>query len=416
MGVVSVLASAGIRERPRQYFCLLLLAEASANGVVVARDLFVLLLFWAAAAMPLTLRVGGWGGPRREQAAVRLLAYWGLGSVALAGAALMLYVAAGGVGFDLDLLLKASPTPRAQVAVAVALIVAAATRLPLVPFHAWARDVLAEAPVGVAVLVAGLGARLGGYLLLRLLVGGEHDGARLLAPFLAAMAGLTVAYAGLAALRRDDVRRVGAYAALVPGGITALGVSGLTPLAVDGTVLSLLAGGLVAALIVGACATVAERANTRSLALLGGLATRVPVLAWLLVLAVLAVLGVPGLASFAAQLLVVLGSFRNQPAGVLGVLVGLVLATVAMGGLLYRVLFSAPNPDAPGASEVSLSETWYLGLLAGSLIYFGVLPGGPKLAGVPIFDPGIINVLSASSSDLASPYLPGGAQAGGGTP
>ena len=70
-------------------------------------------------------------------------------------------------------------------------------------------------------------------------------------------------------------------------------------------------------------------------------------------------------------------------------------------------LFGAPNADAPGVSDVSLGETWYLGLLAGALLWVGLFPGGPKIPGteVPLFDPGLINQMSAGISDIASPYV-----------
>ena len=152
IGIVSVLASLGIRERVRSYFCLLLLAQATVNGAIVARDMFVLILFWSAAAIPLALLVLGWGGPRRHAAAWRLLGYWGLGTAALAIGGMTLYAAAGGSTFDMDVLLKATISPRVQLAVGALMIVAAATRLPLFPLHGWARDVYSEAPVGVTAL------------------------------------------------------------------------------------------------------------------------------------------------------------------------------------------------------------------------------------------------------------------------
>jgi NADH-quinone oxidoreductase subunit M len=269
--------------------------------------------------------------------------------------------------------------------------------------------VFAEAPAGVAVLVAGSATRLGGYLLVRLLVAGQHDGATLLAPLLALMAAATAAYGGIAALGRQDIRRSAAYLALLPGAIAALGAAALTPLAVGGSVFMLFAGGLVAALMVGACATVAERAQTRSLALLGGLAARSPRLAWPFVLAALAVIGVPGMASFASELMVFLGSFKSQPAGAFGAGLGLLLAAASLAVLLYRVAFRPPNRDAPGTGEPSGAETWYLGVLAGALLYFGLIPGGPKIGGVPLpLDPGIVNVLGPAAADIAAPYVPGG--------
>src|SRR5207249_16854 len=119
VGIASVLASIGIRDRVRTYFALLLLAQASANGAIVAR----------------------------------------------------------------------------------AMIVAGATRLPLFPLHGWLRDALAEAPVGVAVVVSGAASRLGAFLLLRVVIGAEPAAAHLLSPVLAALAALTVGYAALAAIR-----------------------------------------------------------------------------------------------------------------------------------------------------------------------------------------------------------------------
>ena len=261
VGIASVLASLRIRERVRSYFCLLLLTQATINGAIVARDMFVLVLFWSAAAIPVALLILGWGGPRRHAAAWRLLGYWGFGTAALVLATMVLYANAGGTSFDMDVVLKAAISPRVQLAVGVALIVAAATRLPLFPLHGWARDVYSEAPVGVAVVVASTASRLGAYLLLRVLVTAEPAGAHLLGPLVAALAALTVGYAALASLRLIDLRQSGAYLAMIPGGITVLGLAALSPLSIAGSVFSMFTGGLAAALIVGVCATVSDRAQ-----------------------------------------------------------------------------------------------------------------------------------------------------------
>jgi NADH-quinone oxidoreductase subunit M len=406
IGIVSVLASLGVRERVRSYFCLLLLTQACINGAIVARDMFVLVLFWGAAVVPIALLILGWGGPRREGAAWRLVGYWGMGLAALVVAVMTLYSATGGTSFDMDVLLKSTLSPRVQLAVGAAVIVAAATRLPLFPLHGWARDVYAEAPVGVGVVVAGTASRLGAFLLIRVLVGAEPAAAQLLSPLLAALAALTVAYAGLAVLRAADLRHASAYLAMVPGGVTVLGLAALAPLALAGGVLSLFSGGLAAALIVGVCATLSDRAQSRSLQVLGGLAPRMPKLAWLLVLAALALLGVPLMASFLAEAMTFFGTFKNQPVGGFAVAAGLAITAVALAILLHRVLFGSPNPDAPGVSDASLGETWYLALLAGALLWVGVFPSGPKVPGtdLPLFDPGLVNTMGAGLADLASPY------------
>jgi NADH-quinone oxidoreductase subunit M len=229
----------------------------------------------------------------------------------------------------------------------------------------------------------------------------------LLSPLLAALAAVTVGYAGLAALRTVDVRHAGAYLAMVPGGITVLGLAAISPLGIAGSVLSLFTGGLAAALIAGVCATLAERAQSRSLLVLSGLAPRMPNTAWLLTIAALALLGVPILASFSAEVMTFFGAFKNQPIGAFAVAAGLAVCAIALAVLLRRVLFGSPNPEAPGVSDTSLGETWYLGLLAGGLLWVGLFPGGPKIPGteVPLFDPGLMNQMTAGISDMASPYV-----------
>ncbi|TMG28168.1 MAG: hypothetical protein E6H97_05490 [Chloroflexi bacterium] len=352
VGIISVLASTGIRTRVRSYFALLLLAQSCVTGAIAAHDLFVLVLFWSAATVPLALLILGWGGPRRDAAAWRLVGYWGAGTVALVLAVAGIYVATGGTSFDMEVVLKAPLGARAEVIIGLALVIAAATRLPLFPLHGWVRDVYSDAPIGVVVVVASSASRLGAYVLLRVLVAGEPDGAKLLAPLIAGLAAITVVYAAIAALRSSDIRHAAANLALVPCGVTALK------------------------------------------------------LAWLTVLAGLGVLGVPLMASFTANEMTFFGAFRTQPVGAFAVAAGLALTAIAVAVLIQRVLFGPPNPDAPAVSDSSLSETWFLGLMAGALLWVGIVPGGPKIPGTdtPLFDPGVVNQMVANIPEIASPY------------
>jgi NADH-quinone oxidoreductase subunit M len=407
VSVAAVLGSLGIRDRVRSYFALLLLTETAINGAIVARDMFLLILFWGASILPLALLLIGWGGPRRIGATWRLVGYWAFGTAALAVGVLALYATSGGLSFDTDSLLKSSVTPRTQLGIGLVMIVAAATRLPIFPLHGWLRDALAEAPPGVAAVIAGSASRLGGFLLIRALIQGEPAAAHLLSPLLAVLAALTVGYAGLAALRAIDIRHAAAYLAMVPGGITVLGIAAISPLGIAGAVLSLFTGGVAAALVAGVAAVVSERAQTRELAILGGLAPRMPNMAWLFTLAAFAVLGVPMFASFLTNEMTFFGAFKTQPIGAFAVIAGLAVCAVAFAVLLGRVLFGAPVADSPAVSDASLGETWFLALLAGGLLWVGLFPAGPKIPGTdtPIFDPGFISQMSAGISDMASPYV-----------
>jgi NADH-quinone oxidoreductase subunit M len=133
-----------------------------------------------------------------------------------------------------------------------------------------------------------------------------------------------------------------------------------------------------------------------------------PILTWVFVTAALALLGVPLMASFPAETMILFGSFKTQPVWAFAIAAGLVLTAATVAVITHRVLFGPPNQDAPAVSDASLGETWYLGVLAGALLWVGLFPGGPKLPGTqqPIFDPGLINIMSAGITDIASPYVP----------
>ena len=141
--------------------------------------------------------------------------------------------------------------------------------------------------------------------------------------------------------------------------------------------------------------------------MLSGLGPRMPNLTWLLIIGALAILGTPLLATFQSDLMTFFGAFKYQPNGAFAVALGMAIGAVALAVLVHRVLFAAPNPDAPGVSDSSLGETWYLAIMAGALLWVGLFPGGPKIPGTdtPLFDPGLINVMGAGISDMSSPYL-----------
>lgn len=416
IGLAATLAAFDLHDRARSFYVLLLLAQGFINGAIGAQDLVLLLCFWTASMVPIALLVGGWSGPRRWQSAGRLVGYWMLGSAALLVAGLLLWVGIGERSFELPTLADAAPNWKVQLVVALLIIVAAGSRLALVPLHGWAREVLAEAHPAVAVLVMGSAARLGGDLLLQMFAGLNAGGAHLAAKVLMVVAVATVVYAAVAAFRTREIRRLAAYLCLIPSGVMAMGVAALSPMAIAGAAFSLFAGGLAAALLVGAAATLAERAQSSSLLVVMGVATRGPRVVWLLLAGTLAAIGLPFFATFPGLLMVMFGSLQNEPVGTLVMAGGLVLAAAAIAWLLRRALFGRPNTDAPPPSDATMPQAWYLGILIAVLLWVGLIPSGPKLAGNVIFDPGMINVITQETTTISAPYVPPASTSASSTP
>lgn len=405
--MVGFLAIGSTRRRVQELVVLMLVLLGSVDAVFVARDALLLAAFWTTGALAAaglvagSVEDAGWERWRHGYALHQLM-----GAAVLWFAILLWRAGAGGASSDLDSLLQAPLPQNGQVAIAVLIGLASVTRLPLFPFHTWARATWSEAPLATSVVTAGPLAASGGYLLLRLVVGGLPAGLTRLAPYLAAMVVLTAVYAAARMLLTADLRRAAAVAALLPGTLIWLGVAGATPLAIQGSALLVAAGGAGPALVVCAGQVAAVRAQTRSLGLLGGIGVRAPRLAWLVILAAATVILVPGLVTFLAGFEVVAGSARSQGLWVGAELGAMFLFMVTGSRVLYRLVFSPAHPEAPRVSEAGTLELWTLIVLAALVIWVGILPGGPKLFGIPILDPGVVNVVGPAASDLSTRYAP----------
>jgi NADH-quinone oxidoreductase subunit M len=172
--------------------------------------------------------VGGWGGPRGERAAAKLATYGAIGSMAMLVAFVALSRASGrtflvdgtAVAHTLSIpeLARTSFASKGPIVglpfiqvVWGLLIVAVAFAAPIVPFHGWLADVVAEAPAGAAVLVAGVVVALGPYLLVRVGLGAIPEGARWAASSISVLGVLGVVYGALCAMAQSDLRRFVAY-------------------------------------------------------------------------------------------------------------------------------------------------------------------------------------------------------------
>src|SRR5947208_13018149 len=323
--VFAALASSRVREQSRDYFVLLLILETGVNGVFASLDYLLFFLFWQLQAVPIFLLIARFGGPRRLRAAWKFLAIDLAGSALLLLAILILYFKAPTRTFDMVTLHDATLPVALATLIAWLFFIAFAVRLPVFPFHTWFIDAQAEAPAPVAMILAGLLLKLGGYGIIRVDVGEFQEAFHKIVGAVVVIAVVRVRWTAVAALAQDNLRRLLGYVVMSHMGLVLLGAAAAVPLAINGAVLTMLADGLSASLLLLLAAAIIERANTSSLRAMGGLAGRMSRSTVLWVLAALAAAGFPGLAGFVGQLLVVLGAYPGHrlatPLALLGVLV-----------------------------------------------------------------------------------------------
>jgi len=318
-----------IKEKPVGFYVLLLLLEAAMLGVFAARDVILFYVFFEFTLVPLFFLIGIWGHDERRRAAVKFFIYTLTGSV-LAFLGLLTIVLwnashTGVITFDIASLragLAAHPLPMSreggylQMVVFLALFAGFAVKVPIVPFHTWLPLAHVEAPTGGSVDLAGVLLKIGIYGFLRFSLPMLPDATAAAAPWLFGLGVVGILYGALVALVQTDLKRLIAYSSVSHMGYIVMGLFALEPVAVEGANLQLINHGLSAAGLFALVGMIYERFHTRSIANLGGIATKAPWLTVLFMLFTFSSIGLPGLNGFVGEFLILAGSFQRAWSGV----------------------------------------------------------------------------------------------------
>jgi NADH-quinone oxidoreductase subunit M len=155
------------------------------------------------------------------------------------------------------------------------------------------------------------------------------------ATVIAILATIAIVYGALVAMTQTDFKRLIAYSSVNHMGYVILGVAAAAAagtatltdksIALNGAILQMFNHGVITGALFFIVGMLYERAHTRKLSEFGGLGTKVPVYASLLLVASFASLGLPGLAGFVAEFLVFRGSFASLP----------IISAVAVLGIVF---------------------------------------------------------------------------------
>jgi NADH-quinone oxidoreductase subunit M len=242
------------------------------------------------------------------------------------------------------------------------------------PFHTWSPVGHVAAPTAVSMLHAGVLMKLGSFAILRVAMYLCPQGFQYWAQFMGLLAGVGIVYGVFVGLAQTDLKYVIGYSSVSHMGIVGLGLATGTVDGLNGAVFQMFAHGIMTALFFSAVGYIYDRTHTRDIHEMGGFSKIMPVASAFFITAALCGAGVPGMASFWAELLVLVAAVKVFP--VVGILA---IASLVIGALFaLRVVqasfFNDPNPKFTHFEDVSP----FLGLprmiLIGFMIFFGFFP------------------------------------------
>jgi NADH-quinone oxidoreductase subunit M len=376
LGLVAVLISWNVEMRPREYFAWLLVLETSLLGVFSVLDLALFFVFWEVELIPMFFLISIWGSGNRVYSAWKYLLYTFFGSAFMLVGILVLGFTAE--TFDLRELSQLSDIENAVIpAWAIFSLITAAflIKLPIVPVHTWLPDAHTDAPTAVSVILAGVLLKMGGYGLLRISLGIMPNIAEDAAIWFAIIAAVSIIYGAIMTLIQTDLKRLIAYSSVSHMGYVLLGVSALGIVGLEGASMQMFTHGLITGMLFVLVGMIYDRAHTRNIGELSGLAHRMPFITVMMVVAGLASLGLPAMAGFVSEVTVFLGTFEEHEAATIAGVIGVVFAAGYILWTVSRVFWGMPNPRWATLSD---ADAWWergpLLAMTALIVAIGVYP------------------------------------------
>lgn len=425
----SVLVSwEAIQDRAPLFYTMLLALEFGCLGVFAARDIMLFYIFFEFTLIPLFFLIGIWGSEDRRYAAIKFFIFTFAGSVLtfLGLLAIVLWHAQqNGLNYltfsipELTASLQQAPLPFVwQYWIFLALFAGFAIKVPLFPLHTWLPLAHTQAPTAGSVILAGILLKIGTYGFARFSIPMLPAATVHFMPWILGLSVAGIIYGALVALAQKDIKRLVAYSSVSHLGYSMLGMFALNSIGFMGGTLQMINHGLSTGGLFAIVGMIYERYHTREIASFGGLAWRLPILSFFMLVLTLSSIGLPGLNGFAGEILVLLGMFQRAfaesppqwlaPLQVLSVLAvsGVVLGAWYMLYLIQRVFFSElrepsqQHADHRPVTDMNLREIAAVLPLVVFCVWIGLAPDSLRQR----MEPTLLKITAATEQPLADRY------------
>jgi NADH-quinone oxidoreductase subunit M len=394
-----------IKEQATLYYRLLLILETGMLGVFVARDIILFYVFFEFTLIPLFFLIGIWGSEQRRYAAIKFFLFTLAGSLLTFLGLLAIVIwdysnpIAGAADwkmtFSIPMLTEhflARPMDeQLQLWLFLALFAGFAIKVPLFPLHTWLPLAHVQAPTAGSVILAGILLKIGTYGFLRFNLAMLPHASAVAMPWMLGLAAAGIIYGSFVALAQKDLKKLIAYSSVAHLGFCMLGLFAADPRGIEGGTLQMINHGLSTGGLFAMVGMLYERYHTRQIADYGGLAAKLPVLSFFMLVLTLSSIGLPGLNGFVGEFLILLGGFERAwllsggaetlPLKIISVLAvsGVVLGAWYMLWMYQRIFFGPlKEPITPEqhaeVHDLSAREIVALVPLMVFIVWIGVYP------------------------------------------
>ncbi len=368
-------------ERSRLFMFHLGLAETAVLGAFCAQDLALFVVFFDLMLVPFYFLIGGWGEGERVRATTKFVIFTLVGSLLMLAGAVALGVLStpdgGSISFAFADLQQRTLGTGTQEWIFLLFAIAFVVKAPLFPFHGWVVDTYRATPTPVLVLLSAVLSKVGVYGFLRIVLPILPDAAHHFQDLMLALAVFSILYGSVLAFSQVEPRLVVAYSSIAQLGFITLGIFSLDDKGAQGALMQMVNHALVTAALFFIIAALTVRGgSSATLARMGGMATRAPVLATLFLVVALATLAMPGTPNFVGEILILFGTLQSKLAFGLVASLGVVLAAVYMIRMFQAAMHNRPSPSEPEAAvrDLGALDLGLIAPLAVVIVALGIYP------------------------------------------
>ncbi len=185
--------------------------------------------------------------------------------------------------------------------------------------------------------------KLGGYGFIRFALPLYPQAAHDLAGFIVVLSLIAIIYGAIVAIVQPDLKKLVAYSSVSHMGFVTLGIFVFTQQGLQGAIVQMVTHGIITGALFLCVGIIYERTHDRTIAKMGGLASRTPVYAALFGFFMFASVGLPGLAGFVGEFLVLVGTFLSSPLAAGVAAFAMVFGGVYLLWMFQRVAFGEPS-------------------------------------------------------------------------
>lgn len=367
--------------RPRLFFALLVLLDATVIGVFTALDLFLFYVFWEFVLVPMYLLIAIWGGPNRKYASTKFFVYTGGASLVMLLGFMALAFGSGGSFSIPELQAIGSQLGFAREFAMVTFGVLAfgfLVKLPSAPFHTWLPDAHVQAPTAGSVMLAGVLLKMGSYGLMRIAFPILPEAAQEYQWVFFVLGAVSVIYGAFLCLAQDDLKSLIAYSSVSHMGMITIALATFNELGWAGAAFMNIAHGVISAGMFMAAGSLQHSTGTRLISRLGGIAPTVPKLTALTAALFLASLGLPGMMGFIAEFTIFAAIWQAFGWWILVPIWSILITAGYYLWALQRAYYGPevrhPDVDWSHMHDLPRTERWPIAALVVLAIVLGVLP------------------------------------------